>query len=136
MRDFKFGGVGFDEVEVFIRPQKWELPIELKKRRESLGLHNIKESAQPKMQIRIRPKDFPYEMIIIRIDREDSGRDYEITYDIEIGYPGQNIVDILKFEEAGQRHTHHFSSDLQIKDGVAFSDILESFNTKISASIR
>lgn len=135
LRQFYFDTTEYEEVEVVIRPKKWEEPFEIRKLPNRLNLTGGKESAQPKIQISIKPKNFPYGFITIRIDREDLEHNFEITYDVEIGFPGQsNIIDILDFPDADQRHTHHFSSALTAEDlGTSFKDILETINDKISS---
>lgn len=137
LRQFKFDTTEYDEVEVIIRPEKWEEPLDIRKSPNRLTLTGGKESAQPKMQINIKPKNFPYGFITIRVDREDLEHDFEITYDVEIGYPGQvNIINMLDFPDADQRHTHHFSSALTAEElGTSFKDILEAINDKISSNI-
>jgi len=137
-RNFTLDGKDYKEVRVFIRPHRYEQPIEI--RQSARKRPQISETTQSRMTIDILPADVMESAVSIRVDREDMLRDFEITYDIEIGNGDVNLMDYLDFSKSGasqinpgQRKGHHFSSMLKAEEfNVTFSDILQATNTKFA----
>lgn len=138
--DVSIGGKDYREVRVFIRPRRYEQSIAMREHMQRRQVQ-ISETAQARMSIDVIPADVTESAISIRTDREDMLRDYEITYDIQIGQGDVNLMDELDFSKSGasqinpgQRYGHHFSSKLTAEEfGVSFTDILEASNQKFAA---
>ena len=138
-RNVSLEGELYMEVRVFIRPRRYEQSIAMRDQMLRRRVQ-IAETAQSRMRIDVIPADITKSAVSIRTDREDALRDYEITYDIEIGQGDVHLMDELDFSRSGasqidpgQRHGHHFSSKLTAEEfGVTFTDILEASNQKFA----
>lgn len=138
-RNVTLDGKEYREIRVFIRPRRYEQSIAMRDQMRRRQVQ-ISETAQARMSIDVIPADVTESAVSIRTDREDALRDYEITYDIEIGQGDVNLLDELDFSQSGasqinpgQRHGHHFSSRLTAEEfGVSFTDILEASNQKFA----
>lgn len=137
--NFSLDGIYYDQVRVIIRPRRWEQAATVRETADRPQLDHLVESAQARMAIYIRPKNFPHGEIVMRVDREDLEHNFEITYDVEIRnqFGEQGLMDRLTFPEdvTGFGEGHHFSSSIKEEDlGVKFTDILVSINQKFAPS--
>lgn len=137
--DFVLDDTPFKRMGVFVRPELYREPLEVRNRPRRPGVRTS-EIALPKMQIIATPKYSEDSSIVVRVDRADARRDYEITYDIIVNNRGRDLMRDLSFagtEAAqglnGRNEGHHFSSHWRAEDlGVTFTQVLEAYAQKLA----
>lgn len=140
---FALGETRYRGATVFIRPQKYIQPLEVRQNPKRTPGLEVQEYSQARFSLKLVPEDASTGEIALRVDREDALHNYGITYDLEIRPNGENILDQLEFptETTGQVQSHassghHFESHYTAEHfGVKFSEILETFDAKIQQSI-
>ena len=135
--DFTIGNIPYDAMTVFIRPKIYVRPSSVKPRTFSNRPEvNLKETAEPRMTIRLLPRNSRDGTLEIRLDQEGIDYGMKITYDIVIGE--RDRLRDLKFDKdrVGQREGHHFNSDFTAKElGVSFEQILNAMNERIAGPV-